>query len=428
MTHPTQNPTIQFDADTYRRAQECVHCGLCLPACPTYTQNGLEADSPRGRIYLMKAIADGRLQVNDRVTEHLDLCLDCRACESACPSGVKYHQLIESAREQLRSHRKPTGADWVVEKVFLHLFPYPTRLKLALAPARILQKVGMWDGVSRLVAKLFPTQIQKMQSMLPEDGPLWTDPPAERYEAYGTKRMTVGMLSGCIGSVIFDETNRKTIELLRRFGCEVVIPPSQVCCGAIHHHAGYVDPAIERAKKNIRAFKDVDIVVSNIAGCGAMLKDYGHLLRDDPDWSDESAAFSNKCKDICELLMELDLPDPPHEVPLTITYHDACHLAHAQKVTAAPRKLLSRVRGLTLVPLTESDMCCGAAGTYNLSQPEMASELGERKIKHIDRTGASTCVTGNVGCAMQIQSEANRMGKQLDVAHTVDILYRAYFG
>jgi len=458
---------LELDPRVYSRALDCVHCGLCLPACPTYTQNGLEGDSPRGRIYLMKGLADGKIGPTASVLEHLDLCLDCRACETACPSGVQYHELIEATRAKFTEHppaamKRKTVVDRLVDAMFFRVFPFPFRLKLALLPARLMQKVGLWKVVT-MVAGWLPARVQKMVQMLPPKGPVWERNlpaffPANKANCPdGKPRVTVGFLAGCIGSVLYQHVNRQAIALLQHAGCDVVAPPAQSCCGAIHHHAGHEHEGADFARRNVDAFVPrgaseasepagppagsgggadtprlaADVIVSTIAGCGAQLKDYGMFLRDDPVYADRAKLFASKVRDISEVLVQFAPPPPPastRNAPITVTYHDACHLAHAQRVTAPPRQLLGRVPGLKLVPLAESDMCCGAAGTYNLSQPEMAMQLGERKVTHIKNTGAPICVTGNVGCAMQIQSEAKRLGVEVKVMHPVSVLYEAYFG
>ena len=435
-TAPAHRPleVLPLDQRTYDRSLDCVHCGLCLPACPTYTQNGLEADSPRGRIYLMKGLADGKIEPGKSVIDHLELCLDCRACETACPSGVVYHELIEETRQHLGKLKRITLLDRLVQTMFFNVFPHPLRLKLSMLGPRVLQKIGWWNLLVHLSSKILPAQLDKMQQMLPVTGPLWEKPLQQRYPAHpaacvdGKPKAVVGLLAGCVGSVLFQDVNRQTIALLQRAGCEVVVPKSQHCCGAIHHHGGRLEAARAFAKTNIDAFADakVDFVVNNAAGCGAMLKDYAHLLRDDAAYASSAEAFVKKNRDICEMLAELELPPPEQPLNRTVTYHDACHLAHAQRLTEPPRWLLARIDGLKVIPLRESDMCCGAAGTYNLSQPEMARQLAERKIQHIRKTGAKVCVTGNVGCAMQIQSEANRIGVDIEVVHPVTLLHEAY--
>jgi len=431
---------LKLDDRTYDRALSCVHCGLCLPACPTYTQNGLEADSPRGRIYLMKSLADGTVEATDSVVKHLDLCLDCQACETACPSGVVYHELIEETRDVMAKTRKYTLTDKLIRAIFFHVFTQPSRLKLALLPTRIMQRIGLWGLLNRSgLMNMLPKQFQKMNQMLPPEGPLWETNLAASYPATanrnadGTPRATIAMFTGCVGSVMFQPVNRRTVALLNHFGCDVIVPQAQVCCGAIHHHGGETEKARQFARKNIDVIlptngQHPDFIVNNIAGCGAAMKDVDHLLRDDAAYAERAKVFAEKSRDISELLVELDPPEPTYEVNRTVTYHHACHLAHAQKAGEPPLTLLSKVKGLKLVPLVEADMCCGAAGTYNLSQPEMARDLAERKIGHIERTGANVCVTANVGCAMQIKSEADRLSVGLTTAHPVDVLYEAYIG
>jgi len=429
---------LPLDPRTYARANDCVHCGLCLPACPTYTTNGLEADSPRGRIMLIKGMADGKVEPTDAVLHHLELCLDCRACETACPSGVVYHELIEETREHLAGKTPRTRGQRMVGLVTHLLFPHPRRLKLSLLGPRLLQRVGLWNAACALTEKLLPAELGKMQRMLPTDGPLWEKPLRAFYPAAGQRdgpAQRVGFFAGCVGSVLFQEVNRQSVALLQHVGCDVVVAPRQRCCGAMHHHGGDTARARAFARRNIDAFLPAGmpedefpgVIVTNIAGCGAMLRDYAHLLRDDPAYAERAQAFESRVRDISEALLACDLR-PTRPIDATATYHDACHLLHAQKVADAPRQLLARIDGLELVRLAESDMCCGAAGTYNLTQPEMAMSLGRRKLEHIHATGASLCVTGNVGCAMQIDSEGRRLGRPVEVVHPVTLLHRATLG
>lgn len=422
-----------LDPRTYDRALGCVHCGLCLPACPTYTQTHHEADSPRGRIQLMRGLADGVIDLTDSVKHHLDLCLDCRACETACPSGVVYHELIEETRAKLLEKRLvPSSASPLMRFLFFHVFTHPTRLKLLLLPARILQNLHLYPIISKL-AGLLPPRWRKMEQMLPAHGPLWpaslpavTSPRATGASPAPSRR--IGFLPGCIGSVMFESVNRQAVELLAAGGAEVVVPPSQVCCGAIHHHNGDWEHARALARRNIDAFEGVDLIATTIAGCGAMLHEYDHLLRDDPQYAQRAKSFAAKVRDISQVLLDLPLPEPRFPINQNVTYHDACHLLHAQKVSAAPRKLLARIPGLRITPLPESDICCGAAGTYNLTQPQMAGDLAHRKLQNIAATGAKTCVTGNVGCAMHIQSQARSLGQPLRILHPVELLHRSIFG
>ncbi|MGH7213882.1 MAG: heterodisulfide reductase-related iron-sulfur binding cluster, partial [Tepidisphaeraceae bacterium] len=368
---------LPIDPRAYERGLSCVHCGLCLPACPTYTENGLEADSPRGRIQLMLGLADGKIEPTESVVKHLDLCLDCRGCETACPSGVVYHELIEETRARL-AHlpgRKLSLQDRFMRWVFYNVFVYPTRLKLVLLPARLLQKIGVY-GLLRKVGlfKVLPSQLRKMEQMLPPTGALWPKPLQEHSVAGGTDAMlkilhhktaditpdplkeTVGFFAGCIGSVMFEKVNRQAVELLAAAGADVLAPRAQVCCGAIHHHNGAHEPAVAFAKRNIDAFlpKDglqVDHIATNIAGCGAMLREYDVLLRDAPEYAERAKTFAGKVRDISEVLLALGLPPMRHPVNVVATYHDACHLAHAQKVTGAPREMLAKLPGLKKNPL-----------------------------------------------------------------------------
>jgi glycolate oxidase iron-sulfur subunit len=430
----SEKPAVTLDPRTFDRGLSCVHCGLCLPACPTYTQNGHEADSPRGRIQLMLGLATGKIEATESVRHHLDLCLDCRACETACPSGVVYHELIEETRTQLAEGRKLRGQERLMQWLFYNVFVHPQRLKLALWPARILQKLGIYLVLRKAgLFRVLPDRLRKMEQMLPATGRIWPKKLPERTPAVGKQKVTVGFFAGCIGSVMFDEVNRQAVELLSASGANVIAPATQCCCGAIHQHNGAHAPAMEFARRNIDAFipaggAPVDLIATNIAGCGAMLREYDFVLRDDPLYAERAKLFASRVRDISEVLMELGLPAMNHPIHEIATYHDACHLAHAQKVTAAPRALLAAIPGLKLFPLPECDMCCGAAGTYNLTQPEMSGQLAERKLKNIESTGAAICVTGNVGCAMQIQSQADVRGDKLRVYHPVELLHRAVFG
>jgi glycolate oxidase iron-sulfur subunit len=443
---PPHGGSLKLDPRTFERGLSCVHCGLCLPACPTYTQSGHEADSPRGRIQLMLGMAEGKIEPTPSVRKHLDLCLDCRGCETACPSGVVYHELIEETRARLYEPPK-TLQDKFMRWMFFNVFVHPNRLKLALLPARVMQKLGVYAVLRRIgVFKVLPSQLRKMEQMLPAKGKLWPRPlpshtrgtgilPVSDTSRHGqdARATRIGFFAGCIGSVMFEKVNRQAVELLAAAGAEVLAPHAQGCCGAIHHHNGAHHPAEELAKRNIDTFlpksgPEVDYIATNIAGCGAMLREYDFLLRDDPEYKDRAKTFASKVRDISEVLAVVGLPELTHPVNETVTYHDACHLAHAQKVTSQPRALLAKIPGLKLVPLPESDICCGAAGTYNLTQPEMATDLAARKLRNIATTGAPVCATGNVGCAMQIQSEAAARGQRLKVVHPVELLHRAAFG
>lgn len=410
----------------YELFLDCVHCGLCTASCPTYVELGNENDSPRGRIYLMRAVTDGRLELNDEVRRHLELCLDCRACETACPSGVQYGKLIEPFRvamERVGDGQQKTN-DWFHRYILFGLFPYPDRLRKSLIPARIAQALrldkllvgtGLW--------RLLPSRLGRLVTMLPPlEKPLPALPAV--LPAKGVRRARVALFTGCVGDVIFRQTNWATARVLQENGCEVVVPQSQACCGAIHFHAGSEEPAREFADANVAAFKDVDAVIVNVAGCGSMLKDYGHHWHDQQQA--DRAAFAAKVKDVSEFLDELGLIPPPGEIRATATYHDACHLAHAQKIREQPRNLLKKIPGLKLVELAESELCCGAAGTYNLTEPEMAGRLSRRKLENIRRTGARVVVTANAGCLMQIACEARMQGEAIKIIHPMELLDLSY--
>ncbi len=413
----------------YRRYQECVHCGLCTASCPTYVETSNENDSPRGRIYLMRAVADGRLEMGPGVREHLELCLDCRACESACPSGVQYGRMIEPFKIAMQnSARQGEGLSLLQRLILRHLFPYAGRVKAALAPARVFQGLGLLDLAERTgLARVLPPTLRRMQAMLPRLG---RRPPRlpEALPAIGPKRARVALFTGCVADAMFPETNAATARVLQQNGCEVIVPREQVCCGAIHYHSGMEGPALELVRRNLEVFggEGIDAIIVNAAGCGAMLKDYAHVLP--PAEHDQAARFVARIKDVSEFLVALGPIAPKHPVEATATYHDACHLCHAQQVRSQPRALLGLIPGLKLVPLEESEICCGAAGTYNLTQPEMSERLGRRKMDNIEATGAEVVVTGNVGCILQIARKVKERGRPIEVVHPIDLLDRAYRG
>jgi glycolate oxidase iron-sulfur subunit len=412
----------------YRRFQECVHCGLCTASCPTYVETGDENDSPRGRIYLMRAVTDGRLGLSEPIREHLNLCLDCRACESACPSGVQYGQLIEPFKVALQNSA-PRGqkASLLQRTILTQLFPYVNRVKLALQPARLLQSWGLIDWMERIgLTKLLPPTLLRLNNMLPPLAKTQPAPLPEILPAVGPKRARVALFLGCVADAMYPQTNAATARVLQHNGCEVVVPEGQVCCGAIHYHSGFEKPAIDLARTNMSVFNpdDYDAIIINAAGCGAMFKDYAHFL---PHEDHEAATkFVAKVKDISEFLITLGPIQPKNEIDCKVTYHDACHLCHGQQIRSQPRQLLGMIPGIELVPLEESEICCGAAGTYNLTQPEMSERLGRRKMDRIEATGAASVVTGNVGCILQIARKVKERGKDITVEHPIDLLARAY--
>lgn len=421
----------------YGRFLDCVHCGLCTSACPTYLETGNENDSPRGRIYLMRAVTDGRLELNNTVKRHLDLCLDCRSCETACPSGVQYGRLIEPFRVGIkREEAKKTGRKpgWFERFILYGMFPYPKRTRLALLPARLMQMLGMDRLIEAVgLTKLLPTPLRRMQRLLPRLQSSLPPLPAV-LPAVGTKRARVALFTGCVADAMFRPLHWATARVLQENGCEVVTPSSQVCCGAIHYHSGAGAPSLEFANQNVAAFPadEFDAIIINVAGCGSMLKDYGHIAHElepaNHEQADRLNRFAAKVRDVSEFLAELSIKPPQGEVRLRVTYHDACHLVHAQKVRDAPRELLSQVPGLELVPLAESEICCGAAGSYNITEPEMADRLAERKLRNIKETSARAVITGNAGCSLQLQSTLRAAGENVWVAHPMEILDLSYRG
>lgn len=419
----------------YEKFLDCVHCGLCTAACPTYLETGNENNSPRGRIYLMRAVTDGKLELDDTVKGHLDLCLDCRSCETACPSGVQYGRLIEPFRietQQRELAEKKSRPDWFQSWILYGMFPYANRLKWALLPARLAQMTGLDQLAERIgLMRLLPEKLRRMHRLLPT---LKSREPRlpEFLPAIGPKRARVALFTGCVADAMFHHVNWATARVLQQNGCDVVIPRNQACCGAIHYHSGAGQPALDLARTNTVAFQssDIDAVIINVAGCGSMLKDYGHvgeeLARQDQALGTSLARFADKVKDVSEFLVQLGPIAPKGEIPLKATYHDACHLCHAQKIREQPRELLSLVPGLTLVPLPESEICCGAAGSYNLTEADMADRLANRKLNHILSTGATTLISGNAGCTLQIQAALKQAGSPIWVAHPMEILDLSY--
>jgi len=417
-------PTVARALD--REAEKllaCVHCGLCVSACPTYLQLGDENDSPRGRLYLMRAAAEGRLPLtSEALARHIGLCLGCRACETACPSGVQYGRLLEAMRADL-ARQRATRQEWGVRFLLNHVFTSPTRLRWFFAPARWLRRRA-W--VHRWVERRWlPTRLQLALELLLATAPEGDAAPS--LSARGGHRR-VALFAGCVARELFEPTNRATITVLAAHGCDVVDPPDQVCCGALHAHAGEIETARALARENVRAFERcaAEAVVVNVAGCGAMLKDYGHLLADDPEYAERARAFAARVRDISEYLLEIGLRPGTRPVRLTVTYDAPCHLHHAQRVTTAPLELIRRIPGVTFVPLTEAEMCCGSAGIYNLRHPELADRLLERKIAHLRRTGAQVLLTGNAGCLMHLRRGVRRAGLPIRVMHPIDLLALTY--
>src|SRR5262245_57969463 len=409
----------------------CVHCGLCLAYCPTFSELGTEMDSPRGRIFLVKSLAEGRIGLTESTTRHLELCLDCRACETVCPAGVPYGRLIEAAKAEIE-HRRPGS---VVRRVFRWLnfgvlLGHPHALRAAATMLRLYQASGL-QALARLtgLVRLLPGTLSAWEALTPtmpsraDRAPLPPLVPAE-----GTRRARVALLTGCVQSVVFGAHNRATARVLARNGVEVVVPPQQGCCGALNAHGGDHARAVTMATQTIDAFAAaaVEAVIVNTSGCGAHMKGYGTLLADDPAYAERARRFATSVKDLSEFLAAAPLRGPLTPVPLTVTYHDPCHVVHGQKIKSEPRQLLAQIPELRLVDLAESDWCCGSAGIYNLTQPEMATRLLERKVGHVLATKAEAVVTANPGCILQLQTGLRAQGLGIEVLHLVEILDRAY--
>jgi glycolate oxidase iron-sulfur subunit len=414
-----------FDDDHPPRADliaDCVHCGFCLTTCPTYVLWGAEADSPRGRIYLMNSGLGGE-PLSDSMVQHYDRCLGCMACVTACPSGVQYDRLIEDTRAQVERRHTRTPRDRALRAAIFALFPYPRRLRLLRGPLRAYQRSGLQDLVGRsgLLRRLAPS-LAAMESLAPR---LRKVPrPPRRVAARGRKRATVGMLTGCVQSAFFPEVNSATVRVLAAEGCEVLIPSGQGCCGALSVHNGRKAEAQRFARKLIDTFEklDMDYFVVNAAGCGSSLKEYDVLLADDPVYASRAAAFTAKVRDLAELLAELGPVATRHPLPLSVAYHDACHLGHGQGIRTQPRALLAGIPDLKLQEIADPELCCGSAGIWNVLNPEPAAELGDRKARNVLDTGAELLVTANPGCLMQVATAMQRQGAQIAMAHTAQVL------
>jgi glycolate oxidase iron-sulfur subunit len=411
--HPPSNELID----------KCVHCGFCLPVCPTYVLWNQEMDSPRGRIYLMKMVADGAATINETWVSHFDACLGCMACVTACPSGVEYGKLIEATRAQIERRYTRPAPEKRFRRLLFSIFPRPDRLRALLLPLRLYQKAGLQSLVRRAgIPKLLPARFRAMEALLPQVPAQETLP--ELIPAQGERRRRVGLLLGCVQRVLFPQVNAATARVLAAEGCEVVAPKAQPCCGALLVHAGEEEQAVQLARQTIDAFEkaQVDAVIINAAGCGSNVKEYGHLLRDDPEYAERAKAFAAKCRDVSEFLAELEPRATRHALPLRVAYHDACHLQHAQGIRSQPRTVLGRIPQLELLEIPEAAICCGSAGIYNLVQPEAATELGDRKASHIAALEADIVVSGNPGCLLQLQSALARAGRKLQVRHFIELL------
>ena len=408
---------------------KCVHCGFCLAVCPTYALWHEEMDSPRGRILLMKVAAAGEAQMTPQWVQHFDTCLGCMACMPACPSGVDYGKLIEATRAQIARRHPRSLFERLHRRLLFALFPHPNRLRLLRWPLLAYQKSGLQFLVRKAgLLRLVPQKLRALDTLLPALGA--RQPIPEITPAVGEKRLRVGLLLGCVQREFLPQMNAATVRVLSAEGCEVVAPQEPPCCGALMVHAGEEQGAVALARKTIDIFERaaVDVIVTNAAGCGSHVKEYAHLLRDEPVYAERARLFSAKCKDVTEVLADLPPRARRNPVPARVAFHDSCHLNHAQGVHAQPRRLLRSIPALELVDIPENAICCGSAGIYNLVQPDAANALGERKAQLIEDLEADVVATGNPGCLLQLQASLVRNGLKIQVVHTIQILDAAIRG
>ncbi len=418
-----QNPPAANLIDT------CVHCGFCLSTCPSYRVIGKEMDSPRGRIYLMDAINQGEAEIGEGTVEHFDSCLGCLACVTACPSGVKYGDLISATRPQVERNYERSLPDRVVRALIFNLFPYPIRLRLLLPFLWLYQNLGLRTVVRKtgLLKKLFP-RLAAMESILPEVTiASFQDNLPDLIAPQGEKRYRVGVISGCVQRLFFSPVNEATVRVLTANGCEVVIPKSQGCCAALPQHQGQTEQAQTLARQMIDSFADTDVdyIIINAAGCGHTLKEYGHILKDDPEYAQKAEDFAKKVRDVQEFLAEVGLTTPLYpiaEEEIAIVYQDACHLLHGQQISLQPRQLLRQIPGVKLKEPLDAALCCGSAGIYNMLQPQVAEELGEQKVRNLLNTKAQLIVSANPGCALQIKKHLQQQGQDLPLLHPMELL------
>ena len=413
----------------------CVHCGFCLSTCPSYRVIGKEMDSPRGRIYLMDAINKGEAALTEATTEHFDSCLGCLACVTTCPSGVEYDKLIAATRPQVERNQPRSLPDKIIRSIIFNLFPYPDRLRIFLPLLWLYQKSGLQKLVREtgLLKKIFP-RLAAMESILPKItlNSLRNNLP-DVIPAVEEKRYRVGVILGCVQRLFFSPVNEATARVLTANGCEVVIPKTQGCCAALPAHQGQEKQAQELARQMIDSFEgtDVDAIIINAAGCGHTLKEYGHILEDDPEYREKAQEFAAKVKDVQEFLMEVGVTakmSPLTEGELTVVYQDACHLLHGQKISLQPRQLLKKIPGVKLKEPIDAALCCGSAGVYNMLQPEVADELGQQKVDNLLNTGAELIASSNPGCSLQIKKHLNLKGKEIKLMHPMELLDRAIRG
>ncbi|MGG6263842.1 glycolate oxidase subunit GlcF [Leptolyngbya sp. AN03gr2] len=427
---PATNPG--FDAHNPpdpKLIDSCVHCGFCLSTCPSYRVIGKEMDSPRGRIYLMDGINEGEIPLNPATVQHFDSCLGCLACVTTCPSGVQYDKLIAATRPQIERKEPRSLAQKLLRQFIFSVFPYPDRMRTLLRPLGLYQKSGLQKIVRSMgFLNAIAPQLSAMEAILPEiPSKAFTDSIPALIPAQGEKRYRVAMLLGCVQRLFNPDVNDATVRVLTANGCEVVVPQVQGCCGALSHHQGQEEQAKQFARQTIDTFDKTgaDFVLINASGCGHTLKEYGHILQDDPNYREKAEAFVRKVRDVQEFLAEVGLTaklSPLQDKPLTMVYQDACHMLHGQKISVQPRQLLRKIPGVKLREPVDAALCCGSAGIYNILQPEVANELGQQKVENLTNTGASVIASANIGCYVQISRHLKLQGKSVPVLHPMQLL------
>ncbi len=410
---------------------QCMHCGMCLATCPTYELTKMERSSPRGRIKLIKSLAEGKLELSNLFAEEMDFCLDCQACETACPAGVQYGKMVESARVVIEHSRiGPSKFNKFIKRFLLNsVVAKHSKLKLLARFLYLYQKSGIRTVVIKVLS-LFPfaKNLVEIESLMPTISKHFSSEViSEKTSPANPAKYTIAFSTGCIMDVAFAEINLDTIEVLTKNDCEIITPKGQVCCGSLHAHNGEIGKALQLAKKNLDVFSEhqYDFLISNSAGCGAFMKEYKHLFKDDPEYSTKAEHFSNKVKDISEFLAEAEPNKQLRPLEEKVTYHDACHLCHSQKITEQPRKVLQQIPGLKIVELEESTWCCGSAGIYNVTQHSDAEKILERKMKNLEKTGADIVAAGNPGCLGQLKYGIKKYGLKMEAMHTVSLVKKS---
>ncbi len=435
MTSPSIKPGMDLffsgpDAPSESDLYKCVHCGFCLQACPTYVETGLEAESPRGRIALMKAVNEGRIGITETVVRHWDLCIQCRACEIACPSGVPYGRLIEATMQQVENHRKKGLLSKIISDVSLkRILPHQRRLAMLVGGMRMYQLSGLQKMVRKSgVLKMLPRDLAEMESSMPTLPRSVFEAKGQVISPQGEKKARVALLAGCVMPLVHGPEMNAIVRVLSRNGCEVVVTRGQVCCGAINTHVGDLETARDLARRNIDAFMatDIDVVIVASAGCGSRMKEYDHLLRHDENYAKKAEKFCEKVKDIHEFLVDLPFEEPKGHLNYKVTYQDSCHLANGQRVTSQPRTLLRSIPGIEFVELGNADMCCGAGGTYTLTERDFSLRILDTKMEAVKESGANVIATANPGCLLQLQYGAQREGIDLTVRYVTDLLDESY--